>query len=427
MNSTETDVRGGRLPRVLILPGVYGIISQVWIHRHATGLKRYDCHVAATAHIHRDMFPHPKLHSIDSSNLISHRYFKFLHATRYFRWPTTSVLQKTRLTRILESVSPDIAHVHFLKTLPDIAEPLTNVDCPIVVTAHGTDVNRAFTDKAYLEEIRPGMELVTCFIAVSRFIREQLIELAVPPEKIVVMPLGVPLPASTNRLEKENPQEIRVLSVGSLLPVKGFGYLLEAFAKALDRTPHLRLTILGDGPLRSELMARVDELRIADKVHFKGAVPYEQVVEEMGRSDVYAQHSVRAEVLTKHGDLVRCEEALGLSMLEAAASGLPVVASASGGTSEAVVDGETGYLVPQTDVDMMAQKLARLAADEQMRADMGTAGRQFVARHYDITKQTAKLEDVYDRLRSAESAASSGDVVAGHESSIRETLAGHSV
>ncbi|MEZ5271121.1 MAG: glycosyltransferase [Ilumatobacteraceae bacterium] len=142
----------------------------------------------------------------------------------------------------------------------------------------------------------------------------------------------------------------------------------------------------------SHLKSRAEDLGVAGRVNFRGELPRAQVFEAMARADVFVQHNVRL----ANG----AEEALGGSLLEASARGLPVVATSSGGVPEAVVHGITGLLSPPMDTSAMAENLQALLDSSSLRQRLGSAGREFVAAHHNSDNQTKLLAQ---QLRSAAS------------------------
>jgi glycosyltransferase involved in cell wall biosynthesis len=222
---------------------------------------------------------------------------------------------------------------------------------------------------------------------VSEFIADRVRELSCPEEKIRVLPVGVPIPPLPERPPGAG---IRFLAVGRLVPVKGPLLTLEAFRLVRRELPTASLCLIGDGPLMDDARAFVNESGLGRAVSLLGQVPHARVYQEMARADVFVQHSIR----TADGQ----QEGCSLTLVEAAAHGLPTVGTRSGGTPEAVLDGVTGFLVPERDVAAMAEKMLYLATDAGLRAEMGAAGRRRAIEHFDLDKQNAKIESLYDEI-----------------------------
>ncbi len=154
--------------------------------------------------------------------------------------------------------------------------------------------------------------------------------------------------------------------------------------------------IIGDGPLRKQLGALAASLGVADRVRFLGAMPQGEVLGWMRQAAMLVLPSVR----TGTGRV----EGLGMVVLEAAASGVPVIGSDIGGIPEAVIDGETGFLVPERDDEGLARRMGALWDDAALRHRMGAAARALVERKFDLVRQTAVLETLYDEVLAKQAA-----------------------
>jgi colanic acid/amylovoran biosynthesis glycosyltransferase len=204
----------------------------------------------------------------------------------------------------------------------------------------------------------------------------------VKPEKVHVIPCGVPvdesIPAAPGERNGAPPQFI---AVSRILKLKGVDITIRAFAGVVREIPEARLFIAGDGPDRPEFEALVAELGLTENVHFAGWLSEDEVRQQLRQSDVFVQHSLGA-------------EGWPVGVAEASAMRLPVVVTSCGGLAEQVVDGVTGLIVPTRDVDRMRQSMLTLARDPDLRAKMGTAGRERMVQGFNVKGQIAKLEQV---------------------------------
>ena len=174
-----------------------------------------------------------------------------------------------------------------------------------------------------------------------------------------------------------------ILSVGQLKEKKGFPHLLEACRVLKDRGLRFECEIVGEGPMRPALAARIDELDLRSHVRLLGALPHEDVIEEYGAATVFVLPSVTA----ADGD----RDGIPNVILEAMAMGLPVVSTRHSGIPEAVRDDRTGLLVPPGDAMMLANALARLLEDEGLRDRLGRAGRERVEERFDADANARAL------------------------------------
>ncbi len=198
-------------------------------------------------------------------------------------------------------------------------------------------------------------------------------------EKASVVPLGVN-PAEFYPSENAS-IELTILYAGNLIQAKGVAYLVRALSKIVETVPETRLRIAGDGPEKRNLQMLTESLRIEDNVEFLGAVPFPQMPGLFRQSSIFC--------------LPTLAEAFGLGLLQAMASGIPVIASRVGGIPYFVEDGKSGYLVPSCDVDALVEKLLFLLQDPGKRAEMGAFNRQLVQSKYNWTHIVDRLEDIY--------------------------------
>ncbi|WP_030810300.1 glycosyltransferase family 4 protein [Streptomyces sp. NRRL F-2799] len=162
-----------------------------------------------------------------------------------------------------------------------------------------------------------------------------------------------------------------VVCVSRLVPRKGQDTLIRAMPRILAAEPDAVLLIVGGGPYEADLRRLAAETGVADSVRFTGAVPWAELPAHFGAGDVFAMPC-----RTRRGGLD--VEGLGIVYLEASATGLPVVAGDSGGAPDAVLDGETGWVVRGGEPAEAAERITALLADEGLRRRMGERGRQWV-------------------------------------------------
>ena len=162
-----------------------------------------------------------------------------------------------------------------------------------------------------------------------------------------------------------------VMCVSRLVPRKGQDTLILAMPRILAREPEAVLLIVGGGPYEKDLRRLVRETGVSDSVRFTGAVPWSDLPAHYGAGDVFAMPC-----RTRRGGLD--VEGLGIVYLEASATGLPVVAGDSGGAPDAVLDGETGWVVRGGSPEEAADRILALLGDAELRRNMGERGRQWV-------------------------------------------------
>lgn len=296
----------------------------------------------------------------------------------------------------LRALDPALVHAHF-GTDGLLALPLARkLGLPLVTTLHGHEVSRtrgrlalsgrlSWTRYALLA--RRLMRRGDLFLAVSEAVRDRAIARGFPESRTLVHHVGVDL--ERLRPDPEAVEPGLVVHVGRLVEKKGTSILLDAFAAVRARHPAARLVVIGDGPLRQRLQHRATGL--GDGVRFLGAQPPEIVARWMQRAWLIAAPSVTA----SDGDA----EGLPTVLVEAAASGLPAVATRHSGNAEIVDEGVTGLLVPEGDPRALAEAIIASLGRKARRAEQARAARVRAERHFDLAAQTRLLEDHYDRVR----------------------------
>lgn len=296
------------------------------------------------------------------------------------------LLHARRVRRLVRSLQPDLLHaLHvtsygFLASLCGVRPTLTSV--------WGTDILEAprWTPLHYLITRRAlaGADHVT---ATGLRLASATLRYAPRGKPVTVVPYGVDVARFRPRARNGAPADVVVGAVARLSPEKGLDVLVRAVAQLVRAGLPVRLVLAGDGPRRGQLERLVGRLGIEDRVEFLGEVAHERVPEVLATFDVFA--------------LPSSAEGFGVAALEAQAMELPVVASRVHGIPDAVEDGRTGLLVPPSDVDALAGAIARLAADARLRAEMGRAGRAFVADRYRWEENAAQMERLYRHLLEA--------------------------
>jgi colanic acid/amylovoran biosynthesis glycosyltransferase len=254
---------------------------------------------------------------------------------------------------------------------------------PLVTTFHGADASPA---QRYERLFAEG----DLFLADAEAVRRQLLSLGCPEERLRVHHPGVDL--DRIRFAERRPDQdgvVNVLLVGRMVERKGIEYALQAYSHARRYHRRTSLTLIGDGPERRPVEALLRELSLTD-VRLLGAQPREAVLSEMEKAHILLLPSIT----TPAGDC----EGIPLALVEAQASGLPVVTTWHSGIPEVVADGRSGYLVSERDSHALAERLRNLIEHPEYWASFGRAGRAAVEAGFDLQRQVATLESYYDEL-----------------------------
>jgi colanic acid/amylovoran biosynthesis glycosyltransferase len=262
-----------------------------------------------------------------------------------------------------------------------VLDACSQLNLPLFVHFHGFDISVRSVLEQYGAAYTSMFQRAAGLIAVSRAMQRKLIEMDAPPERVHYNPCGVDCDAFDGASPSEAPP--RVLAVGRFVEKKGPRLTLAAFAEVLRQYPEARMRMIGDGPLFRECQRLSRRLSIGHAVTLLGRLPHEAIAEEMRRARLFVQHSIEA----ASGD----SEGTPVSILEAGASGLPVVSTRHGGIPDVVLDEETGMLVQEGDVKGMARQMLRLLRDPALAARLGGEARRRVRAHFSASLSIERL------------------------------------
>ena len=297
------------------------------------------------------------------------------------------------LKHIIDTIQPDVIHAQHAHARPITSWLACEGKVPIIVTLqsfHALLGTRKSERKNREAVFRRNFELCSGIIAVSEFVRQQALELGAPGEKLIVIPNGVDVdvfsPISPKQQSNSIGEEYKgcklVLFTGSLIKRKGVDVLIQAFSKIANRVPESRLLLVGDGPERETLRILADRMVSGGRVVFVGRKSLSEIPPYYQASYIFALPSM--------------SEGLSLSLLEAMASSLPVITTfPDKGCYDAVIDGETGFLVHYGDVGELANSMEILLRDEELAQQVGHNARGFVVKHFSWEKIAKCTYDLY--------------------------------
>jgi colanic acid/amylovoran biosynthesis glycosyltransferase len=258
----------------------------------------------------------------------------------------------------------------------------------LVVTFHGYDIRAAIdSGGALYGEL---WDQADCLIAISKYNHDHLLRFGGDPKKIVYHPVGIDCSRFVYRPRAAGQgQPIRLLSVARLVQEKGLEFGIRAVNRLMKETPELqiRYDIIGEGRLRGHLQHLLHELGLVGQVRLLGAKTQGEVIQALLESDILLAPSLA--------------EALPVSLMEAQAVGLPVVATAVGSVDQIVQHGKSGFLTPPSDIPALCGHLSDLIQHPEIRAEMGRCGRAHVEQHYDIERLNDQLVNLYENLLAA--------------------------
>jgi colanic acid/amylovoran biosynthesis glycosyltransferase len=376
--------------------GAYLPITEPWIYNQINNLKNYRPIVYCLNKENLDIYPTELVRSLELSPKI-----KNLTVSFYKAWGELfnfcpffySFLRKDK---------PDLIHAHFGPSGYHFLELKKIFKLPLITAFYGLDVSwlvsqRSRWRKRYEKLFREG-EL---FLAEGNYMKNCLIQLGCPCDKVIVQHHGVDL----NRIKFkprgiEADDEIRILVFGRFAEKKGIPYAVEAFGLVKQAHPNLnlKLTIIGDsdGGLKEErekekILNTIKKYNLQECIRLSGLGPQCAFLAELLRHHIFMHPSIQAADGNTEGGAP-------VSIIEASASGMPILSTKHCDIPEVVVDGESGYLVPERNIGALRERLEFLVLNPGLWEKMGLVGRKHIEENYNIEKQIQKLEDIYDKV-----------------------------
>jgi colanic acid/amylovoran biosynthesis glycosyltransferase len=358
------------------------------IYRQITSLKQARPIVIAQKRENAERFPFFDLYLVRKTR--THFLRRFWYRQLWDIPWQISKREVSSLIRVLDQTEAELLHIYFGHIAVHLLPLIQTWVKPSIVSFHGADVGVDLKKSAYLSATRDMLSAVRRVLVRSGSLRRALIQIGCSPEKIEVQRTGIPLTEFPFH-DRSAPAkgEWRLVQASRLIEKKGLKTTLHAFAHFRKVFPNAKLVIAGEGPQKDELAGFAGQLKLAGAVQFAGFVSQAKLRELFNSSHLFVHPSETA----ADGN----QEGVPNSMLEAMASGLPVFATRHGGIPEAVENGVNGILVPERDHESLGRALIDLAkAPEQLRT-MGRAAAESVAREFDQSIQTGRLEEIYLR------------------------------
>jgi glycosyltransferase involved in cell wall biosynthesis len=374
-------------PKLLIASRIFGASGQPWLWRQVVGLRgfqkellcweRHNPETQPTAGISVQVLagdPGP----YDSAGRWLYR-LRNLPGRNFY----AAIGQERReLTELLRRERPALILCNF----GDIAMRLLPValgeGVPVVAYFHGDFL--FVSNRWYRWSLGRCLRQLAAIVVVTQAERQWMLEHGASKDRVYVIPCGAPTDIFRPGVRKSG--AVRFVMASRLANEKGCDLSIKAFAALAADVPGAELQIYGDGPARGDLQNLVDVLGLTERVFFHGYVDERRLAEALPSCDVFIQHSLR-------------KEGSPVSIVEAMACGLPVVATPVGGITDQVVEGKTGLLVAERDVRGMAAAMRRLACNSELRMSFGHAGRQRAVEMNDSSLQTRRLEQVLRAAR----------------------------
>lgn len=311
--------------------------------------------------------------------------------------PIKDRLALRQLEKIFRKIKPDIVHTHSGKAgiLGRLAAAKAGV--PVIIhTIHGPSFGafqNPLANFIFRAAERRAAKVTTHFVTVAEAMSRQYLAAGIgKPGQFTKIFSGFdlqPFLSARNDLDLRvklgiSPDDIVVGKIARLFKLKGHDDLFAITPTLIEKCPQIKFLLVGDGEWRNKFENKARELGLADKFIFTGLVPPNEVARYVGIMDILIHLSVR--------------EGLPRALPQALAAGKPVVAYDCDGAREVCFENETGFLVSPRNLEKLTERLLRLARDQNLRAQFGQRGREFVKQNFAVEKMVDALTELYARL-----------------------------
>lgn len=230
------------------------------------------------------------------------------------------------------------------------------------------------------------------FLPVCNYFKKKLVSLGCPSKKITVQhsAINCDLFAYQERKPLSPKKNINIITIGRLVEKKGIKFAIRAIARLVKTYPRINYTIIGDGPLYKKLEILIQRLHLEKNITLQGWLNQEEIRNYLFTADIFLLPAITAH----DGD----EEGISNVLKEAMATGLAVVSTYHSGIPELVKNGISGYLVKERNVSTLTHKMNNLIKKPNKALKMGMAGRAFVEKEFETTRQTIKLSKLFEQL-----------------------------
>src|SRR5437016_8349022 len=359
------------------------------IYRQVKALRGVDTFVMTKELQNADRFPFPDIEIIPKQrmNLLRHGWLKFVKR----RPPVVYRGEYQVLASLLARRGVDLMHIYFGHTGVHLLPFIKEWDKPCVVSFHGADVALKEDVANYPGKLSQLFEAVPLVLARSQSLADRLIQMGCPPEKLRINRTGVALDEFPF-VDRQPPADgcWKVMQACRLIPKKGVATSLRAFAVFKKDHPRAKFFLAGKGPLQPELEMLAAGLGIFKDVHFIGFLSQRHLMDLYANSHLFLHPSETPPDENQEG--------VPNSILEAMATGLPIIATRHGGIPEAVTENLNGFLSDERDVKSLGRSMVALANSPELYARFSAAARLTVAENFDQEITNRELERIYEEV-----------------------------
>jgi len=283
-----------------------------------------------------------------------------------------------------------LIHAHFGTTGILTSRVSKALDVPHITTFYGFDISKLAREEKWLKLYNSLFREGDLFLVEGPHMRSKLQDLGCPEEKIRIQRIAIPIDqiAFRARMPKKKGEKTIIIFGGRFVEKKGLIYALRALKEVRTKYRDFEFRIIGDGPLKNEIVEFIARNHMGDYVRLLGLLGYHNYLKEMREADVFLHPSLTA----SDGD---SEGGAPTTILEAQAMGMPVVSSFHADIPNVVVPGKSALLSEEKDWKGLSGNIINLLENQGEWEEMGSAGRSFVEERHDIKKEVTTLEGKY--------------------------------
>jgi colanic acid/amylovoran biosynthesis glycosyltransferase len=358
------------------------------IYRQVTGLRRYQTFVVTRERIEAQAFPFSDIELLPRVVTLKRFYLKYVRKMP----PLCYRGELQQLIGLFRRRRADLMHIYFGEIGVYLLPFIQAWTAPCVVSFHGMDIQPRPWIEGYDASMRELLQSTPLVLARSESLLAGLERLGCPKEKLRLNRTGIPLdqfPFLQRALPANG--EWRFVQSCRLIAKKGLPTAVRAFAKLREKYPGAKFEIAGEGPMKPELEGMIAELGLAGAVKLTGFLSQTELRALYTRSHIFLHPSEMPPDQNQEG--------VPNSMLEAMATGLPVLATTHGGIPEAVKHERSGLLVGEGDAEGLFRAMCRMAEEPDLFHNLGRAAALAVREEFEHGKQIEKLEGYYDEAR----------------------------
>ncbi|MBI4469797.1 MAG: glycosyltransferase [Acidobacteria bacterium] len=364
-------------------------ITETFIYETLLHARRFEPVVVAEQLLNLDRFPVPRLVEVRTrpARPISRALARIGRGLS--RMPSS---QAYHYLRAVAGLRPSLMHAHFGLTGYFASAIRARLDIPLITTFYGYDLSMPDREPEWQARYLDLFRLGDLFLVEGPSMRNRLLDLGCPAHKVAIQRVGIDLSRFKFKPRAAAPdEEVVLLHCGRMVEKKGHEMALRALADCREEFPNVRLSMIGDGPLRAHLEELVGTLGLSESVAFLGSMGHADYVEALTRAHLVIQPSLTSE----DGD---SEGGAPTTLLEAQASGAPVVASKHADIPFVVEDGASGMLAAEADVAATSAALKRMLRARSRWPEFGRRGRHYVETYHEIGRTVEALEARYLRV-----------------------------